>query len=219
MTFDGTVPVTWADVISIISTIIAFIAVIVAIVANYKASQSLDYSIKIQEQSKNVDLFDKRTSLIREIKKTDKTSRLLLELLFNESIAKEYDDMLNIRQAHLDAKHDLNVYRQNLKESDGEGGFLSPMAEIEDAENKLEELEYPPDEVKKFEELCGKHEMFYSETGKEEDFKLYNYNELTKKIESTEREFENQKEDLLKQMKHFIAASISPIDGKGETYR
>ena len=69
MSFDFSVPITWADIISFISTIVAFVAVIVAIAANKKASQSLNYSLKMQEQSKNIDLFEKRVAVIDEIKK------------------------------------------------------------------------------------------------------------------------------------------------------
>ena len=57
-------------VIDILGTIATVAAVFVAIVANCKSNQSLKYSLKMQEQAKNVDLFDRRISIITDIQET-----------------------------------------------------------------------------------------------------------------------------------------------------
>lgn len=215
MSFDFTTPITWADIINIVSTIAAFGAVRAATVANRKASNSLNYSLKMQEQSKSIDLFDKRVAIIEEIRRDNKTSRLRLELLFNKSIINEYDTMLKYFQTWNHAGHDLNVYQRLMQESDGEGGFSSHIAEIEEAERMLE-MQNSSDTEQHFEELCKKYEITYSETGDPEDLKVYNYNDLTTEIALTERQFNDQKQVLLDLMQKFIYESILPIDTEGE---
>ena len=68
-------------IVDILGTIATVAAVIVAIVANCKASKSIKYSLRIQEQSKNIDLFEKRVSLIDEIQKELNSFQLTLPTL------------------------------------------------------------------------------------------------------------------------------------------
>ena len=215
MTFDFSVPITWADIINVISTVVALGAVIVAIVANCKASQSLKYSLKMQEQSKNIDLFEKRVAVINEIKKDIKTSKLHLELLFNDTIANEYKAMMKCWHDNADAYHDLNVYSDAIEVMDGEGGYTSPMAELTDAEETLEKLKYPVDKVKEFELLCNKYQITHSESGMTEDIKVYNYKDLSERIASTERQFKDKQKAIIDMMQRFVKDSISPVDKKG----
>lgn len=202
-------------VVDILGTIATVVAVIVAIVANCKANQSLKYSLKMQEQSKNIDLFEKRLAVIDEIEKNTKTSKLHLGLLFNSAIASEYNKMLELGDEYAAAYHDLNVYSDAIEVMDGEGGYTSPMAELEDAERILDELGYPVDKVKSFEALCVKYQISYSESGETKDIKVYNYKELSEKIASTTRLFDEQKKVLIDLMQCFVKESISPIAPKG----
>lgn len=219
MTFDFTVPVTWSDIINVISTFVAFIAVIVAIVANCKASKSLKYSLKMQEQSKNIDLFEKRVSIIEEIKQKDKTSKLELELLFNDCIVKEYKIMLECFNDYLNVSYDIDVYRKIIMDTDGVGGYISPIEELLEVEQTLEKLNYPDDKVKDFENLCDKYQIVYSESGDEKDLKKYNYKELSEKKALSNIRFEKQKKLLLDSMQSFVKNSISPLDKKGKNSR
>ena len=58
------------------------------------------------------------------------------------------------------------------------------------------EMQNSLDAEQYFEELCKKYEIFYSETGEPENLKIYNYNDLTT-ITLTERQFNDQKQDLM----------------------
>lgn len=202
-------------IVDILGTIATVAAVVVAIVANCKANQSLKYSLKMQEQSKNIDLFEKRLAVIDEIKKNTKISKLHLGLLFNDSIVSEYNKMLEFWNEHANAYHDLNVYSDAIEVMDGEGGYTSPMAEMEDAERIIDELGYPADKVKSFETLCDKYQISHSESGEAKDIKVYNYKELSERIASTKRLFDEQKKVLIDLMQCFVKDSISPIDKKG----
>lgn len=214
MQFDFASPITWADIINIISTIAALAAVGASIIANQKASKSLDCSLKMQEQSKSIDLFDKRVAVIEDIKQANITSRLRLELLFSESIINEYDTMLKKLKTWNDACHDLRVYQSLVIKPDGEGGFVSPIPEIEEAE-RMFESEDSLEAEKHFKDLCKKYEIYYSENGELENQKIYNYYDLTAEIKLTERQFNDQKQVVLNLMQKFIYESILPIDTEG----
>lgn len=198
-------------VIDILSTIATVVAVIVAIVANRKATQSIKYSLKMQEQSKSVDLFDKRIAIIEEIKSNYTTSRLHLDLLFDEDISKEYANLLDCLTSLTQAKDDLDVYCDNLDAADGEGGFVSPVDELENAFEMLEKLEFPPDEVSAFEELCRNHEITFSVSGKKEDVKVYNYKDIIDAINYAQDKLGKQRKKLVKDMQEFVKKSISSL--------
>lgn len=214
MTFDCSVPLTWADIVNVVSTLVALGAVIVAIVANCKASQSLKYSLKMQEQSKNIDLFEKRVAVLNEIKQKNETQESLLQLLFNDKVVEAYHSVQTYVLEKDSLEHDLYVYERTLLTSDNQGGFRSPLAELHQLEQQLEASGYPAQKVAEFDELCKKHEIFYSETQKPEDAKLYNYKDLTQKIGKVSHLLDIQKYNLLCYMQDFIKESISPITQK-----
>lgn len=211
MTFDFSVPITWADIINVISTVVALGAVIVAIVANRKASQSLKYSLKMQEQSKNIDLFEKRVALAEAIKSGDSISELSLKLLFKEAIFKDYEEYKKTLQEKNGFEHDMSVYIQNVYEPDGEGGYYNPIEDIVELETKIETYGETEESKKEFEQLCEKHQIYYSESGKPEDSKWYNYSEISQGIGSSTIKANKQLEKVLEEMGEFIKKSISSI--------
>ena len=200
-------------IVDILGTIATVAAVIVAIVANCKASKSIKYSLRIQEQSKNIDLFEKRVSLIDEIQKEGKTDKMVLELLFQEKneIVEAYNELQKLISTKNDLEYDLDVYEAVCKNSDGEGGFVSPVDDMKFFESQLEMSGYPEDKVKEFEKLCSDNQITYSETGKPEDAKVYNYLDLSNKIGQINTSIENQKKNLLKLMQTFIQQTITSI--------
>lgn len=212
MTFDFSVPITWADIINFISTVVAFVAVIVAIVANCKAKESLEYSLKMQEQSKNVDLFEKRVAIIEALKEEKLISEISLKLLFENSVFEEYKKLQKIREEKKSAEHDMRVYELCVQVSDGVGGYLNPIEDIRALEYKIEHYGETEENKKEFEELCEKHQITYSEFGEPERSKIYNYIDLSRKIGDKNLEAENQLKKLLEKMEKEIAESISSLD-------
>ena len=209
------------NVIEIITLIIDFLgmsaavaAVFVAIGANSKASEALRYSLKMQEQSKNIELFDKRVALINEIKQADETSVLHLQLLFNERIAKAYGTFRVYLNEANNAQHDMHVYEEIMSTMDGDGMYTSPIAELMDAERVLDELDYPKDKVEEFKALCLKYQITHSETNEPKDAKVYNFEDLSEQIASTRMKAMEQKNKVIGMMQRFIECSISPVDKK-----
>ena len=199
-------------VVEVIGVIATVAAVIVALVANKKATDSLKLSLEMQEQSKNVDLFEKRIAIIDEIQNKEKSSERHLILLFNKEIYNLYKTMLEYSNEKLKAEQDLYILNSNLKEVDGEGGYTSPVAQLENYERQLEEYDYPNDKVKEFGELCDEYQIVHSVSGKAKDEKVYNYREISNRIAENGAKFDEQKKKLLDSMQKFIQNSISPID-------
>lgn len=97
--FDFSLPIGW-DEIGVIATVAA---VIVALAANRKAAKQLESALKMQEQSKNVGLIDKRIFLIEEIRMGREVSELSMQILFDEEIAKSYQKLKSLSSSKEDA--------------------------------------------------------------------------------------------------------------------
>ena len=134
--------------IDIIGTIATVAAVIVAIVANYKANQSIKYSLKIQEQSKNIDLFEKRIAIINEIQENDTTDLISLELLYQEDkeIIESYGQLQKLVQIKKSLEYNLNIFEVMSGISNCKDGYFSEASNL----SKLEEAK-----IAKFQELLN----------------------------------------------------------------
>lgn len=216
MVFDFSEPVTWGDIISAISTVAAFAAVVVAMFANRSSSKSLEYSLRMQEQSKNVDLFEKRVSILEEVKASDRTAELPLQLLFDETISQSYQTFqMNIAEQTA-SEHDMTEYANLLMQMDGEGGYTSPIAQLVDAERQLDMCGYTEESAQDYDALCDKYQITCANVNDEENCgKIYNYKDLSERIAQSNQKVQMSKELLLQQMQNFIQKSISPIAGKG----
>lgn len=200
------------DEIGVIATVAA---VIVALFANKNANKQLEAALHIQEQSKNVDLFDKRVAVMTAVKEKNETDELSLQLLFDKTIVDAYSKLrasISIQQA---AVHDMKVYENMLRQSDGEGGYTSPIAQLQDFERLLDEYGYPDDRVKEYAELCKKWQITSMETEQTGNAKTYNYAELSDRIGRAIKHVEANKNAVLNLMQEYIKRSISPVDEKG----
>lgn len=79
-------------IFNIIGVLVTATAVIVALYANHKATEQLQKTIEMQEQAKNVELFDKRVNLIEAVQSGKTVSELELRLLFNGDVVNKYGE-------------------------------------------------------------------------------------------------------------------------------
>jgi hypothetical protein len=112
--------VNW-DALSSIATVVA---VIVALAANRKATQQLKSALEMQEQSKNVGLFDRRVELAEKIKSGNTVPEFTLKILFNDNIYEHYQKWQNYLSEGNDAQGELEKLRLLGKMPDGEGGYI-----------------------------------------------------------------------------------------------
>ena len=84
--FDFSLPIGWNE----LSAIATSVAVIVALWANCQARKQLKSALKMQEQSKNVELMDKRIAMAESIQKGYEISEMSLKILFDDEIVNCY---------------------------------------------------------------------------------------------------------------------------------
>lgn len=204
-----------ALIVDILGAIATVAAVVVALFANRNANKQLKAALQIQEQSKNVDLFDRRVELVQQIEHDELIYKPALVALFTSDIVSIFDAMQNTLTARKTAEHDLKVYYDKTRTADGEGGFVSIKEEIEDRLSELTRHNFSVDMEQEFVDFCNSKSIYYSETTQDEDYKKYNYIEIQDRIDTFQTKYESQKRILLEAMHDFISKSIKPLDAKG----
>ena len=213
MNFDFTIPITWSDIISFLSTLAALGAVIVAVVANNKSNESLNYSLKMQEQSKNVDLYERRIDIYENIRNGKNTSDIAIKLLFDEEIVSTYEQMKSLRHMErryeTDKKHAEHFATEIIREKRLNEDFAR---EILTFQAKMAMQDCPENVFEEYEAYCKKYEVCHSFTGLKEDYKAYNYSECDRKQREYMSLANNEKKKLLSLIEEFIKTSISPVE-------
>ena len=118
------------------------VAVIIALCANHKATEQLQKTIEMQEQSKNVELFDRREKLVRDIQSGEGVPEISLKLLFNEEIVLMYKKWRELAMEERVAEGELSyansLRADNCNELDTK--YKEIHAKAEDAKKHLVQL-------------------------------------------------------------------------------
>lgn len=187
----------------------------IANTANTYTRAEIGQSIDAMLQTKNVELFDKRLSLLNiisdfelkdyksyfDIRIFDK--KLELQLLFrnDKDMINHFDNLKAIVSNIYCIKDDIKYWEE----------IVTPAVFNEIYKLERETCGYPCDGVsdekmKEFEEKCEKHSFIpYDDV---HEIKEYNYIELSQSLSDKNKEFDATKERLINMMKMFIAASI-----------
>lgn len=210
-------PLTWGDLGSIATAL----AVIVALFANHNSNKQLQKTLQMHEQTKNIDLLNERIEIIDAIKSNHWISDLKFQILFDENIIELKKEWDRIKQEIAEYKYYLGEYESRLEETSSDRGPDSPMNQIQDAERDCSEAEPifdqpESDEYKsrcqKFQKICEKYALKIQVPGTENKWRLCNYQELTKSINSAEKKAEQAKQKLQDAMISFVQESIKPLD-------
>lgn len=197
--------------IDIIATIATTAAVIVAIKSNKQANKSLQLSLKMQEQSKNVDLYDRRIGYLSKFQECKNVSEDEIQILFNTTILESYKKLMDFQSKAFHCSCNKTraikyaqefIDSQNLNED-----FQSRVREFEkiiDSGNCSNEV------ITQFAEYCEKYERIKSYT---DDYTIvYNYYTLSEEETTYNNLFNQEKEKLIELTKTFIKKSIEPIE-------
>ena len=212
MEFDLTIPITWEGIINIVATIVAFGAVIVAIVANWYSNKSLKFSIKIQEQSKNVELYEKRLKLYNDIKLDKPIPEIEINLLFDKDISCHYKKMKSYRKKYISYIRDKLMAEDLAEKTICELGFDDNFSDtIDNFKRDMSQPDCPQNVFDDYEQYCKKYEVVFSVSGQKEDEKIYNYSSCEKNEQKYKELSDDTKKQLLDMIESFIKKSISPI--------
>lgn len=211
MIFDLAEPITWSDIISASASIFTFVAVIVAIIGNKNGRKQLKASLKIQEQSKNVELLDQRIAIVEAIKRDDAVSSLKVRLLFSEKVYRSYQELLEAKKQEVRARSDERKYfslaRKQLQDvvNDLPDGYDLRGYLYELAENEAD------DELYKF---CDANEVIdYTKdnNGVVVETLTYNYGEILQRQANASEKIRKTRNEFLSLAEQDIKESIAPI--------
>lgn len=212
MIFDFETAVTWSDIISASASFFTMVAVIVAMIANHNSNKQLKVSLRIQEQSKNVDLLDKRIGVLNAIRSEQYVSSSTISVLFNDEIHGFYQDLFKTRQKCTSLEHDKKYYLQCLQDSDGEGGYVNTVkGKIADYQRDMAQPDCPESTFAEYEAFCKSKALLLSESGLEEDRRWYNYADMEQDLNDALEHQRDLKDSLLTLIELYIKDSIAPV--------
>lgn len=205
--FNFTLPIGWDELSAVFTTL----AVIVALLANHNSNKQLKSTLQMHEQSKSVELLDKRIGLLRKIEADNISVGLEIQVLFNEKITENFRTLKKLHNDLQEYGKELETYSELLREAYDKPNEEDPIFLLNQAEAKMAFLEYSQDAVDEFEELCRKYEVRSTLGVPEGECKTYNYKEISNSIATTKNSISTCKAKLIEDMMTFIKKSLEPL--------
>lgn len=205
--FNFTLPIGWDELSAVFTTL----AVIVALWANHNSNKQLKSTLQMHEQSKSVELLDKRIDLLRKIEADDISVDLEIQVLFNDKITQNFRALKKLHSDLQEYGKELETYSELLQEAYDKPDEEDPIFRLNHAEAKMAFFEYSQDAVDKFEELCRKYEIRSTLGAPEGEYKTYNYKEISNSIATTKDSISTCKAKLTEDMMTFIKKSLEPL--------
>jgi hypothetical protein len=206
--FSFSLPIGWNELAACATTV----AVIVALFANHKSTKQLKYALKMQEQSKNIELFEKRVTLTESIIKGESISSMALRILFTDEINAQYQKICDLEVLYKDAQYDAIVFFEAMQITDADGyTHNSVKGKIEEYESVMSRPDCPESIFKQFKQYCDENEIFFSATGYSDDRKTYNYSEISCREGELNTAITSARVALTRQMEEYISESILPV--------
>lgn len=199
-------------VIDIVVAVATVFAVIVALVANHKSSKAIKISLKIHEQSKNIDLYDKRLELYEDVKNNKNVSDIAVRLLFDKKIVNIYEKMISYRKKQRESYSNKKWAENFAEEIVREQRLEDFSSKILEFKSKMSNPECPDNVFDEYRTYCDKFEVVHSFSGKDEDLKVYNYYKCEEQEDKYKELADEKQKELLELIAKFIKESISPID-------
>ena len=214
MIFDLAEPITWSDIISASASIFTFVAVIVAIIGNRNGRKQLKASLKIQEQSKNVELLDQRIAMVEAIKRDDTVSPLKVRLLFSEKVYRSYLELLKAKKQEVQARFDERKYfslaREQLQ------NVVNNLPGNDDLEGYLHNLiaYEADDELRKFCDANEVIDIIKDNDGVVVETLTYNYGDILQRQTDAPEKIRSTRNEFLSLAEQDIKESIAPVTDK-----
>ena len=209
--FNFCFPIGWNE----LSAIATSIAVIAALWGNRKTTVQMRNSLRAQEQSKNLMLFEKRVKIIQSVEADQEVSDLEIQLLFSDYIVSIYKNLKKLKSEKDSYCSDLKTYKFLIEDVYDELGIVSPLPEIEKVKWIMEELEYPQDKVEEYDKLCREHEISSTFGSESEEWRTYNYKTISDNIDNTQNSINRCRDNLVSEMSKFVQLSIASLLKEG----
>lgn len=199
-----------STVIEGISSLATVAAVIVALCANKKSNEQLIKALEMHEQTKSIELLDKRIILLRNIEADDFSKNLEFQMLFDENIYESFCWLKMLCEQLKGHESDMKKYCEFLQYplNDNEE---DPLLLLQQAQMEANSPQASQDAEQNFENLCKKYERISSPDITESECKVYNYKEISDLISMTNEAICICKSKLIADMKEFIQKSLEPL--------
>lgn len=208
--FDFSMPIGWQE----LSAIATALAVILALWSNHKTTQQMRDTLRIQEQSKNLELFDKRVHIIHTLEIGEEPSALEVRLLFNQDIVNTYNDWKKLKAEQKSYRNDLKTYEFLISEACEAQDKPSPLHDIHSAKWIMEQSDFQEDKVKAYEDLCNDNEISSSYGSPNDEWRTYNFKTISDSINESQRAVEYSLRKLIDEMSSFVQTSITSLLAK-----
>lgn len=205
--FDFGLPFGWEE----LSAVATAVAVIVALWANRKTTLQMRDTLRAQEQSKNLELFDKRVKIIHDVEEHQAVSDLEIQLLFTKQIVVAYEKLKKLKSEKDKYCDDLRTYKFLIEVACENAGEISPLPQIAQAKWIMEQLDFAKDRVEEYERLCKENEISSTYGSDNEEWRTYNYKTISDNIDMAQATIKECEEKLISEMRDFVQASIAPL--------
>ena len=209
--FQFALPIGWQELSAIATTI----AVVVALWANRKTTVQMKDTLRAQEQSKNIELFDKRVKIIHNIETDQEVSDLEVQLLFSDQIVAVYREFKELKLKKYGYNRDLDTYKFLIEEACINSDEPSPLREIAKAKWMMEQSDFSQDTVAEYESICKENEVSTSYGSYNDEWRTYNYKTISDSIHATQGSIDDCKTKLVTEMTEFVRRSIDSLVKKG----
>ena len=207
-------------IVNAVSSLAMVATVIVALYANRQSNKQLKSALQMQEQSKNIELYEKRIEIIKTIYQFKigmgmeeiHMLPIKIRILYNndEKIMEKFEKLkeycIDVDKAEEDKKRFISA----TNKPDGIGGYDTLKDKIEEFESRLGRNDYDKTAEEPFKKFCDDHicQITNPETNTAETVNYYNIHCRLK--ESYIGYFDTQKE-LIDLMEQFINNGLQPI--------
>ncbi len=205
--------VIFADIISLLSAAGTIAAVIVALFANKKATKQLTVALKMQEQNKNVELYQARKSCIEKIHDLVGSNNEVLDvkLLFPQYIYSKIDELRKTATELKVVREQVFVFSTALRE-------VAPFnPDVMEYWNILNDFCANPNDGTPFENLEKSFnktiEFYYEENCYKKNPDEYPKDglDLIRRLMELDKRYKEEYSDLKSTMENYISDSIKSI--------
>lgn len=207
--FDFGLPFGWEE----LSAVATAVAVIVALWANRKTTLQMRDSLHAQEQTKNLELFDKRLALIRAIELDQLILEVEIRLLFDEQIVIQFRKLQELKNDLKGYEDDLQRYDFLLAYNSALHGKNSPLQDIKDAQQAMVARGYTEELVSYYKQLCKDNEVVGASATNPQT-RVFNYQSILNNIENSNHGVEMCKRQIISQMSEYTSQSITLLKTK-----
>ena len=206
--------------VNAISSIAMVATVIVALCANKQSNKQLKSALEMQEQSKNIELYEKRLEIIKIIYQFKigmgieeiQMLPIKIRILYNndEKILEKFDKLKEYCIAVDKAEEEKKRFITATNRPDGYGGYTTLKETIEEFEMRLGRKDYDVTVEESFRNFCGEHicQITNPETN---NMETVNYCDIHSRLKESYIGYFDTQTELIKLMEQFINNGLQPI--------